>query len=101
MSELQIRKTVDLYRRNLQKSYVNILCKLLDPPKPTTTIISGFTISSSSSTDKSDIGSVVRGHLASLRSEMNAAAVGTPDLMTKYHLQDLSKRIDNALNAKD
>ena len=102
MSELPTRKPVDIYRRNLQKSYVNILCKLLEPPK-TTTIpnFPGVTISSSSSADKSDVRSVVRGHLVTLRTEMNAAAAGIPDLMTKYHLQDLSKRIDNALNAKD
>ncbi len=102
MTELPARKPVDIYRRNLQKSYVNILCKLVDPPKPTTvTSIPGLTITSSSSADKSDVRSVVRGHLASLKNEINAAAVGTPDLMTRYHLQDLGKRIDNALNAKD
>jgi len=102
MSELPTRKTVDIYRRNLQKSYINILCNLVDPPKATTTTgIPGFTGSTSSSADKSDVRSVVRGHLASLKSEINAAAAGTADLMTKYHLQDLSKRIDNALNAKD
>ncbi len=102
MTELSARKLVDIYRRNLQKSYVNILCKLVNPPKPTTTgSIGGFTNNASSSVDKSDIRSVVRGHLASLKNEINAAAAGTADLMSKYHLQDLSKRIDNALNAKD
>jgi hypothetical protein len=45
--------------------------------------------------------SVVRAHLAALKTEINAAAAGTADLMTKYHLQDVSKRIDNALNPKD
>ena len=86
----------------IRDRYINILCNLVDPPKATTTTgIPGFTGSTSSSADKSDVRSVVRGHLASLKSEINAAAAGTPDLMTKYHLQDLSKRIDNALNAKD
>ena len=102
MSELPTRKTVDIYRRNLQKSYINItLCNLANPPKPTTASVNGFTITTSSSADKSDVSSVLRGHLTSLKSEINAAAAGTADLMTKYHLQDLSKRIDNALNAKD
>lgn len=102
MTELPTRKPVDIYRRNLQKSYVNILCNLVNPPKSTATAsIPGFTVSTSSSADKSDVRSVVRGYLASLKNEISAAATGTPDLMTKYHLQDMAKRIDNALNAKD
>jgi hypothetical protein len=44
---------------------------------------------------------VVLAHLASLRSEINAGASVIADPMTKYHLQDLSKRIDKALNPKD
>jgi hypothetical protein len=50
--------------------------------------------------DKSDIKSVVRAHLAGLRTEILAAAAGTPDAMTKFHLQDVAKRIDTALNPK-
>ena len=101
LTELPTRKPVDIYRRNLQKSYVNTLCNLANPPKPTTASVNGFTITTSSSADKSDVSSVLRGHLTSLKSEINTAAAGTADMMTKYHLQDLSKRIDNALNAKD
>ena len=101
LAELPTRKPVDIYRRNLQKSYVNTLCNLANPPKPTTASVNGFTITTSSSADKSDVSSVLRGHLTSLKSEINTAAAGTADMMTKYHLQDLSKRIDNALNAKD
>jgi len=101
LTELPTRKPVDIYRRNLQKSYINTLCNLANPPKPTTSSVNGFTITTSSSADKSDVSSVLRGHLTSLKSEINTAAAGTADMMTKYHLQDLSKRIDNALNAKD
>jgi hypothetical protein len=101
-SELASRKPIDIYRRNLQKSYINILDNLLNPP-PTTPAVSipGVFIQISPSTDKSDIKSVVRAHLAALRTEINAAAAATADQMTKYHLQDVSKRIDKALNPKD
>jgi len=101
-TELAAKRTIDIYRRNLQKSYVNILSDLLKPPATTQTIaISGITISVTSNVDKSDIKSVVRAHLATLRNEVNAAVSGTTDQMTKYHLQDVSKRIDKALNPKD
>jgi hypothetical protein len=43
---------------------------------------------------------VVKAHLATLKTEINAAATGNTDAMTRYHLQDLAKRIDNALNPK-
>lgn len=99
--ELAARKPIDAYRRNLQKSYVNIVSNLVNPPAPQQfTIAPGITISTGSN-DKSDVRSVARGHLTSLRAEIAAAAAGSTDLMTKYHLQDLLKRIDNALNPKD
>ncbi len=101
MSELPVRKPIDIYRRNLQKSYVNILCKLVNPPASTSGTVTITRGGSTASGDKSDIISVARGHLTSLKREVTAAAIGTSDLMTKYHLEDMAKRIDNALNAKD
>lgn len=98
-SELAARKPVDIYRRNLQKSYVNSLTALLAPPVTTTT--GTFTITVGGGADKSDVKSVVIAHLTSLRSEILAGAAGIADPMTRYHLQDLAKRIDNALNPKN
>jgi hypothetical protein len=101
-SELAARKPIDIYRRNLQKSYVNILSSILNPPaNSSVTIAPGITISSPTTSDKSDVKSVVRAHLAALITEVKAAAAGIGDPMTKYHLQDVSKRIDNALNPKE
>ena len=104
-TELSTKKPIDVYRRNLQKSYINILNNLLNsPPAITITVVSGGRGGFSQAPvniNESDIKSVVRAHLAALRSEVNAAASGTGDLMTKYHLQDISKRIDKALNPKE
>ncbi len=93
-TELSTKKQIDVYRRNLQKSYINILDNLLNPPAANATF-------GGPSIDKSDIKSVVMAHLASLKSEVNAAAAVMADPMSKYHLQDISKRIDKALNPKD
>lgn len=100
-TELTARKPIDMYRRNLQKSYVSILSNLINPPAPQTISIQGVTLTTSSGNDKSDVVSVVKAHLASLRNEINAAAAGIADPMSKYHLQDISKRIDKALNPKE
>jgi Met-zincin/Domain of unknown function (DUF5117)/Domain of unknown function (DUF5118) len=100
-SELAARKSIDVYRRNLQKSYISVLSNLINPPPPQTISIQGITITTSSGNDKSDVISVVRAHLSSLKNEINAASTGIADPMSKYHLQDVSKRIDKALNPKD
>ena len=100
-SELSSRKTIDVYRRNLQKSYVNILSNLLNPAEITINLGGGgFNFAPSVNTDKSDIKSLVRAHLTSLKAEVTAAAAAMADPMSKYHLQDIAKRIDEALNPK-
>lgn len=103
-SELTTKKKIDVYRRNLQKSYVNILSNIIAPAKlPEATIIINFggTSRPQLNADKSDIKSLVRAHLVSLRNEIRAAIPGTTDEMSKYHLQDVVTRIDKALNPKD
>lgn len=103
-SELTTKKKIDVYRRNLQKSYVNILSAIIAPPKTSeTTIVINFggTSRPQLSADKSDIKSLVRAHLVSLRNEIKAAIPGTTDEMSRYHLQDVVTRIDNALNPKN
>ncbi len=102
-SELITKKPIEIYRRNLQKSYINILDNLLNPSKPSGNpdpIGILFGISIYVNNDKSDVKSVVRAHLSDLRKEVNAAIALIPETMTRYHLQDVSKRIDNALNPK-
>ena len=102
-SELSTKKPIDVYRRNLQKSYVSILDNLLNPSATTTVTLGGggFGAPASVNTDKSDIKSVVRAHLTALKNEVTAAATTATDPMTKYHLRDVTKRIDKALNPKD
>ena len=97
--ELVTKKPIDIYRRNLQKSYITTLGGLL--AASSSVMIGGTAVTIGGSNDKSDIKSVVRAHLAALRAEANAAAAGTADAMSKYHLQDIVKRIDNLLNPKD
>jgi len=99
-SELATKKTIDVYRRNLQKSYVNTLSNLLNPADIVINLGGGFNLGPSVNTDKSDIKSLVRAHLTSLKAEVTAAAAGIADPMSRYHLQDVAKRIDEALNPK-
>jgi Met-zincin/Domain of unknown function (DUF5117) len=99
-SELPGRKPIDVYRRNLQKSYINILAGILNPGSSTTQISSSISFTLIANNDKSDATSVVRAHLTALKTEVTAAAAGTADLMSKYHLLDVAKRIDIILDNK-
>jgi hypothetical protein len=94
-SELAAKKTIEANRRNLQKSYVESMISLLG-----STSTGAMTMSMGPDPKKSDITSIVRAHLASLRTEINAAAASTSDNMSKYHLQDVSERIKRALDPK-
>lgn len=99
-SELPARSKIDVYRRNLQKSYIGILDDLLNPPSRggSGIVIMVLGGASTVSTEKSDVRSVVRAHLTTLRNEVRAAAAATTDTMSRYHLQDIATRIDKALN---
>jgi len=103
-SELPGKSRIDVYRRNLQKSYINILDGLLNPPRSSGSsdivviVLGGGSLTN---VDKSDVKSVVRAHLNSLRNEVKAASGSATDPMSRYHLQDVVVRIDKALNPKD
>ena len=97
-SELSTKKSIDGYRRNLQKSYVERMTGMLETSG--STISMGGAMSMGADPKKTDITSVVRAHLIALRNEINAASPAFTDNMSKYHLQDVSERIKRALDPK-
>jgi Met-zincin/Domain of unknown function (DUF5117) len=99
-SELPAAKATDIYRRNLQKSYITALINLMAPPV-STTIAPGFTVSFGGLNDKTDAKSIIKAHLSSLRTEIASAGTRSADTLTKYHLQDLADRINKALNPRN
>jgi hypothetical protein len=106
-SELRSKKSIDVYRRNLQKVHVEKMIALLNPTGPAPV---GFSFNSPffpappaspiADPKKSDVISVTRAHLSALRSEITAALPGTTDKMSRYHLQDVVVRINQALDPK-
>jgi hypothetical protein len=100
-SELPTRKPITIYRRNLQKSYVNVLGNLLNSPAVSGDAAGSIVVLGIAPADKSDVTSIVRAHLNTLKNEVAAAANGTTDLMSKYHLLDIAKRIDRILDPKN
>lgn len=101
-SELAAKKPIDVYRRNLQKSFVERIGAFVNPPAPAASTFGGITISFGPSIDakKSDIISVLKGTLRQLRTDITAALPTVTDRMTRYHLQDVNERIVNILDPK-
>lgn len=95
--EVYQKVNIDIYRRNLQKKYLECLGDVLNPPEPRAA--GGFMIIEPG-TAASDVQSVVRGHLASLNTTVTAALLLVKDKMTRYHLQDVQYRITKMLDPK-
>jgi hypothetical protein len=100
-TELAVRKPVDIYRRNLQKAYVERLGSLINPPPASGGITIFFgTPTPVMDTKKTDILSYLKGHSRELKAQVDAAALSTTDKATKYHYQDLSDRLKRILEPK-
>jgi hypothetical protein len=99
-TELTNRKAIDIYRRNLQKAYVERLGSILNPSTGAIGIIFSFGPATPSvDTKKGDILSFVKGHAREIKA-LADAAIANPDKATKYHLQDLSDRLKKMLDPK-
>jgi hypothetical protein len=102
-SELKANLPIDVYRRNLQKAYVEKLISIVKPSSGQTATVAftrgtGLPSTEISST-QSDVISVVKAQLKELDTAIKTATPQSTGL-SKYHLQDLSDRIQNALDPK-
>lgn len=97
--DLDSHQPTDVYRRNLQKAYVEALITVINPPQQTANL-GGISIMFGPQTKNTDLPSVAKGELSALRSKILAAIPATGDKLEKYHLQDIAERIRQALNPK-
>jgi hypothetical protein len=95
--ELATHQTIDVYRRNLQKTYVESLISILTPATPAVNA-PGLTIFFGPNTKNTDLPSIAKAELASLRSQIEAAIPSTTDKLSRYHLVDVAGRIKKVLN---
>ena len=101
-TELVSKKPIDIYRRLLQKSYVDKLAAIINPSAGSSPSISfqGFTINLGSDASRSDLPAIARGQLQQLRSQIIASIPLTTDKLSKLHLQDLQEKIKRTLEPK-
>lgn len=86
-SELTNGKAIDIYRRNLQKNYVNALISIVDPKNTTP----------QAQTRASDATGIARTQLIDLRQSIRNAAASSSGIK-RSHLQDLLAQIETALD---
>lgn len=100
-SELNTGKNIDTYRRNLQRAYVDRLGYLMTAKdiKPSGRN-SSYVKTTIVTVNESDIIAVVRGELNRVKAAAQRAALATTNTNTKYHLQDIAKRVDGFLDPK-
>ena len=73
-----------LYRRNLQRTFIEVLQRLLDNPD--------------NAVEHTDVKALARGTLKDLRTRFRAAK--SADKLTRYHYDDMASRIDKILDDK-
>jgi len=99
-SEVRTHKSIDPYRRTLEKTYVEDLGNLLKPAMGPSLPIFNGNANNNPDIKNTDIPSLVKAHLSSLRSTL-ASSVGTvPDKMSQYHIKDILDRIKLILEPK-
>jgi hypothetical protein len=98
-SELAAGRPIDIYRRNLQRAFVDLLGSKLQPPPPLPPFppFPGFT---PPPPRPEEAKAQVRGELRDLDAAIAAALPRVTTRDTRVHLQDLRFRIDQILNPK-
>lgn len=93
-SEVYSGRKIDIYRRNLQKAYLDRMDYLLNS-EPGRSSRFGTPVDLS----QSDTRSIARGELVKLERQLKAAR-NNADNLTKYHIEDALVRIDKILKAE-
>lgn len=83
-SETYTTKNVDIYRRNLQKSFIAAMKRLMND----------------TSIKNTDISSIVRGELTTLKYQLNSASKRAINKITKYHYKDAVVMIKAVIDPK-
>ena len=99
-SEIYNGKSIDTYRRNLQRAHLERLDFLLNKANNQRGANAGYFKQSAINVNQSDIKAVVRGELKRIKRDVRAAISKAPNTISRYHLQDVSDRIDAILDPK-
>ena len=95
--ELKSNKQIDVYRRNLQRTYINRLKYIMNNEQPNRSGSFWSSYTTTVKVDVSDIRSVTMGILMDLRKDLKKAVKKYSDKVVKNHLDYCILMIDNAM----
>ena len=91
------RSNVDLYRRNLQRSYIDRMGYLMTNEASRRRSRSGFEGTLFYDVETSDVRALVRGELNRLKRKIKTAKTSRINTVTSYHYEDVLARIEQLL----
>jgi hypothetical protein len=92
-------RTIDEYRRNLQRGYIERMEYLMtQEPAPVPPQVAQFLTVTNVDVSQSDIPAFARGDLMDIQRESRAALGRVSDRATRLHLQDVIARIDRIMS---
>ena len=98
-SELNNNKDIGIYRRNLQRAYIDRLGYLMtESQEPLEGSARRYSNRTRVLVSQSDIRAVSRAQLINLKNTINSSLPATTDQNTRYHLQEAVVRIDAILD---
>jgi hypothetical protein len=98
-SELRDNSTISVYRRNLQRAYIERMEYLMTEELPDISAqFRQFLGMTSVNVSQSDIRPMVREQLETLQSDISRAKNSAGDRATRVHLADAERRVENILN---
>lgn len=82
-TELRTNDVIDIYRRNLQRSYIDKLIELRNPSKQ--------------QRDYRDVAPILQGKLVEIRDRIKRSLPRVKDPMTLYHLKFIQEKLDKVI----
>ena len=95
-SELRTGQRIDIYRRNLQRAYIDRMEFIMTNNQPSVPAQFRRFAGTQVNVSQSDIRAVVRAELRSLRSQLRSA--GGADTMSRIHIADALERVNKILD---
>ena len=101
-SEIKSSSIISVYRRNLQKAYIERMDYLINKKQSEITGLEKYTLKRTRvNINQSDIISICRGKIEELKGLIEKKVTNYRDEYSKYHLKDILNRIDSVLESKD
>jgi len=98
-SELASHQPIDIYRRSLQKSFVESLGRIINPEPGFSIVLTPIGFSAPTMSSKtSDAMSIAKAQLRSVAADIRTALPNYRDANSRAHLQDVLDRITQALD---